>query len=139
MGLGSENLEVLAGQLGVGDGEEFLLDFGLGGEVGIAEDCRGCGLRRGLPGGLGRQRSGYEREQKQEGKRVAHNPPLDSFESDDQDSQNLNLRGQGPIDSAGLSVGLNRLRRMAEFRAKYPKSMPRGQKPPLIPLRLCPG
>jgi hypothetical protein len=39
--LGGEGLQVLAGQLGVGDGEELLLDFGLRGEVGVAEDGAG--------------------------------------------------------------------------------------------------
>ena len=35
---GGEDFEVLAGQFGIGDGEEFLFDAGLGGEVCIAED-----------------------------------------------------------------------------------------------------
>jgi hypothetical protein len=41
--LGGERLQVLAGQLGVGNGEKLLLDFGFGGEVGVAEDACGCG------------------------------------------------------------------------------------------------
>ena len=64
MRLGGEGLEVLAGELGFGDGEEFLLDLGLGGEVGIAEDGR-------WGSGLGWKLAGIERQKKQEGKRVA--------------------------------------------------------------------
>ena len=47
VGLGGEDFEVLAGQFGIGDGEKFLLDAGLGGEVRVAEDG-------GLGSGLGR-------------------------------------------------------------------------------------
>ena len=39
---GGELFEFLAGLFGIGDGEEFLFDFGFGTEVGVAED----GLRR---------------------------------------------------------------------------------------------
>ena len=52
VGLGSEDLQVLAGQLCVGYGEEFFLDLGLRGEVAVAEDGRGrlsrqqCGAQR---------------------------------------------------------------------------------------------
>ncbi len=42
VGLGGEDFEVLAGEFGIGDGEEFFFDAGLGGEVGVAEDG-GCG------------------------------------------------------------------------------------------------
>ena len=40
MRLGGEDFEVLAGERGAGDGEEFVFDFGFGGEVGVAEDGR---------------------------------------------------------------------------------------------------
>ncbi len=40
MRLTGEYLQVLPGQLGVGDGEKLLLDPGLGGEVRVAEDGR---------------------------------------------------------------------------------------------------
>ena len=42
VGLGGEDFEVLTGQFGIGDGEEFFFNAGLGGEVRVAEDC-GCG------------------------------------------------------------------------------------------------
>ena len=36
--LGGQSLQVPAGQLGVGHGEELLFNFGLGGEISVAED-----------------------------------------------------------------------------------------------------
>jgi len=51
VGLGGEGFEMLAGEFGVRDGEELLFDFGLGGEVGVAEDG-GCG--GGVCAGMGR-------------------------------------------------------------------------------------
>jgi len=44
VGHGGEDFEVLAGEFGIGDGEEFLFDAGLGGEVLVAEDGGWCGL-----------------------------------------------------------------------------------------------
>jgi len=62
MWLGGEDFEVLAGEFGVGDGEELLLDFGLGGEVGVAED----GGRGGLGGILRGDESGEKERQEKE-------------------------------------------------------------------------
>ena len=41
VGRGGEGLEVLAGELGVGDGQEGGVPLGLLGEVAVAEDLRG--------------------------------------------------------------------------------------------------
>ena len=64
MRLGGEDLEVLAGEFGVGNGEEFLLDFGLGGEVGVAEDC--------WRGRIGRRSGAEASRMSRVSKRVAH-------------------------------------------------------------------
>ena len=51
--LGGERLQVFAGELGVGHGEELLLDVGLFAEVGVAEDLRRrCGAAAGVELGL---------------------------------------------------------------------------------------
>ena len=47
VGGGGEGFEVLAGEVGVGDGEEGFVPFGLLGEVAVAEDLRSGGLCRG--------------------------------------------------------------------------------------------
>jgi hypothetical protein len=61
---GGENLQILAGQPGVWDSKELFLDFGLGGEVPIAEDG-GSRLRNVLR----RQRTGHQREKQKKCKR----------------------------------------------------------------------
>ncbi len=50
VGRGGEGLEVLAGEVWVGDGEEGGVPFGLLGEVAVAEDLRGGRLRGGDEG-----------------------------------------------------------------------------------------
>ncbi len=60
MGGGGEGFEVLAGEGGVGDGEEGVVPFGLLGEVAVAEDLRGGGL--GESEGGERKQAGYGTE-----------------------------------------------------------------------------
>ena len=66
--LGGEGLQLFAGQFGVGDGEEFLFDFGLLAEVGIAED----GLRRGFGGRRGADKKRDKNQDQQISQRLAH-------------------------------------------------------------------
>jgi hypothetical protein len=66
---------VLSGQLGVGDGEKHFLDFGLGGEVRVAED--GGGMRGGV---LRAKRAGNKRQKKQRGIRLAQRHKRGLFE-----------------------------------------------------------
>ena len=70
MRLGGKGLEFLAGELGIGYGEELFFDAGLGGEVGIAEDGLRCGRDR-LRCGLGGNQCGNQDGKEQEGKRIA--------------------------------------------------------------------
>ncbi len=73
VGLGGQCLQVLTGQLGAGHGQKLLLDAGLLGEVGIAEDrCRRLGHR------LSCKRDGNQR-QKNKGQRLARDHGQDPF------------------------------------------------------------
>ena len=60
MRLGGKGLQLFAGELGAGHGEEFGLDRCLFGEVGVTERTG----RRGLCGGPGRIWLGYEGEKR---------------------------------------------------------------------------
>jgi hypothetical protein len=68
MGFGGEDFQVLTGQPGVGHGQKSFFNFGLVGEVGIAEDG-------GRIGTLSRERRG-ERCEEQECRKEEESEPL---------------------------------------------------------------